>query len=84
MRTDYTAGKSRGAFKHIALADYATHKADKTGHEVNMTMLTLKKNTLSTQATGRCVSNRPGDWSLIPLEENTLQLMRQSNTQCQY
>lgn len=28
MRTDYTAGKSRGAFRHIALADYATHKAE--------------------------------------------------------
>lgn len=51
-----------------------------------MTMLTLKKNTLSTQATERCVSNKPGDWSLIPLEENTLQLVTQgcSNTQSQY
>lgn len=32
-------------------------------------MLTLNKNTLSTEATEKCVSNRPDDWSLIPLEE---------------
>lgn len=44
-------------------------RQNKTGHEVNITMLTLTKNTLSTQATEKCVSNRPDNWSLIPLEE---------------
>lgn len=44
-------------------------RQNKTGHEVHITMLTLNKNTLSTEATEKCVSNKPDDWSLIPLEE---------------
>lgn len=43
-------------------------KQNKTGHEVNTTMLTLKKNTLSTRAPEKRVSNKPDDGSLTRLE----------------
>lgn len=60
-------------------------RENKTGHEVNNHANLEKEHTQHSGNTEVC-SNKPGDWPLIPLEENTLQLVTQrcSNTQSQY